>query len=145
MIAKLIELIPRANFVDSSGTPRFIGSATAPVNVDHWTMDISHNLSKKDRLHGFYAIQQRETNEPSQVWQHHPRLRLHRPIGAADLYPERDTHVRSCGWSTKRALDSTAGPPEPRRMRNSTRPTSASVMALASPSDCRRSALPAAV
>ena len=47
MIAKLIELIPRANFVDSSGTPRFIGSATAPVDVDQWTADISHNLSQE--------------------------------------------------------------------------------------------------
>ena len=65
VIAKLIELIPRANFVDSSGTPRFIGSATAPVNVDHWTMDISHNLSEKDRLHGYYAFQRRDFLEPS--------------------------------------------------------------------------------
>jgi Carboxypeptidase regulatory-like domain/TonB dependent receptor len=67
VIAKLIELIPRANFVDSSGTPRFISSATAPVNVDHWTMDISHNLSGKDRLHGYYAIQRVTLSEPSRV------------------------------------------------------------------------------
>ena len=45
VIAKLVELIPRANFVDSSGTPRFISSASAPVNVDQWTTDISYNLS----------------------------------------------------------------------------------------------------
>src|SRR5262249_45670020 len=38
--AKLIQLIPRANFVDSTGTPRFIGSGNAPVNVDSWTMDV---------------------------------------------------------------------------------------------------------
>ena len=65
VIAKLIELIPRANFVDSSGTPRFIGSATAPVNTDHWTIDISHNLGQKDRLHGYYAVQRRDFLEPS--------------------------------------------------------------------------------
>ena len=34
VIARLLDLIPRANFVDSSGTPRFVGSASAPVNVD---------------------------------------------------------------------------------------------------------------
>ena len=62
---KLIELIPRANFVDSSGTPRFIDSATAPVNLDNWTVDISHNLSGRDRLHGYYAYQRRNTTEPS--------------------------------------------------------------------------------
>jgi hypothetical protein len=62
---KLIELLPRANFVDSSGTPRFIGSATAPVNVDHWTLDISHNLSENDRLHGYYAVQRSDFLEPS--------------------------------------------------------------------------------
>ena len=65
VIAKLIELVPRANFVDSSGTPRFIGSATAPVNTDHWTIDISHNLGQKDRLHGYYAVQRRDFLEPS--------------------------------------------------------------------------------
>src|SRR5688572_12825070 len=31
VIARLIELIPRANFIDSSGTPRFVSSTSAPV------------------------------------------------------------------------------------------------------------------
>ncbi|HKE60329.1 MAG TPA: TonB-dependent receptor [Pyrinomonadaceae bacterium] len=65
VIARLINLIPRANFIDSSGTPRFIGAATAPVNIDHWTIDISHNLSERDRLHGYYAIQTRNFIEPN--------------------------------------------------------------------------------
>jgi hypothetical protein len=65
VIAKLIQLIPRANFVDSSGTPRFIGSATAPVNVDNWTIDISHNLTERDRLHGYFALQRKSFLEPS--------------------------------------------------------------------------------
>ncbi len=67
VVLKLIELIPRANFVDSSGTARFIGSATAPVNVDYWTIDINHNLTDRDRLHGFYAIQQVVLSEPSRT------------------------------------------------------------------------------
>jgi hypothetical protein len=65
VIRKLIEFIPRATFADQSGSPRFIGSASAPVNLSHWTADISHNLSTKDRLHAFYAIQQGETKEPT--------------------------------------------------------------------------------
>jgi hypothetical protein len=64
VIVKLMELIPRANLIDSSGAPRFIGSATAPVNVDSWTLDISHNLTEQDRLHGYYAFQRRDTMEP---------------------------------------------------------------------------------
>ncbi len=67
VVSKLIELIPRANFVDSSGTARFIGSGTAPVNVDYWTIDISHNLTERDRLHGFYAIQRVVLSEPSRL------------------------------------------------------------------------------
>jgi hypothetical protein len=65
VIMKLIELIPRANLVDSSGTPRFIGSATAPVNIDNWSIDIGHNLTERDRLHGFYTVQRRNFIEPS--------------------------------------------------------------------------------
>ena len=65
VIAKLIALIPRANFVDSSGTPRLVGSASAPVNVNQWNTDINYNLSERDRLHGYYAVQQAETREPN--------------------------------------------------------------------------------
>jgi hypothetical protein len=66
-IRKLIELIPRANLVDSSGTARFVGSATAPVNIDNWTLDISHNLTGRDRLHAYYAFQRRSFLEPSRT------------------------------------------------------------------------------
>lgn len=65
VIAKLIELIPRANLVDSSNSARFIGSAIAPVNIDHWTIDVSHNLTARDRIHGYFAIQRRNFIEPS--------------------------------------------------------------------------------
>jgi len=65
VIGKLVGLIPRANFVDSSGTPRFIGSASAPVNVDQWTTDINYNFSERDSLHGYHAVQDAETREPN--------------------------------------------------------------------------------
>ena len=65
VIVKLIQLIPRPNFLDSSGEPRFIGSATAPVDVDQWAGDVSYNLSKNSRLHGYYDIQHNDSTEPN--------------------------------------------------------------------------------
>jgi hypothetical protein len=65
VIMKLIDLIPRANFLDSTGTPRLISSATAPVDLDQWTVDISHNLGESDRLHGYYAIHRTAVLEPT--------------------------------------------------------------------------------
>jgi hypothetical protein len=64
VIANLIRLIPRANFIDSSGTPRFISSAPAPVNGDQWGMDISHMLTKSDHLHGYYSAYHTRDLEP---------------------------------------------------------------------------------
>jgi hypothetical protein len=64
VIANLIGLIPRANFIDSSGTPRFISSSSAPVNGDQWGMDISHILTKNDRLHGYYSAYRTKDIEP---------------------------------------------------------------------------------
>src|SRR2546426_864101 len=63
VVAKLVQFIPRANFVDSSGTSRFSGSATAPVNVSQPTIDISHNPTSSDRVHGYYALQRAEIIE----------------------------------------------------------------------------------
>src|SRR5215468_4266788 len=40
----LLPLIPVAN----SGTNRFLGSATAPVDIDQWTGDVRHNVSNAD-------------------------------------------------------------------------------------------------
>ena len=65
VITKLIELIPRTNLVDSSGTPRFVGSATAPVDLDQWTGDVTYNLGSNDRVHGYYDIQRILITEPS--------------------------------------------------------------------------------
>ncbi|HEU4874533.1 MAG TPA: carboxypeptidase regulatory-like domain-containing protein [Pyrinomonadaceae bacterium] len=62
---KLLPLIPRANFVDSSGTSRFVGSANASVNNDQWGVDISYNLGKDDRLHAFYSAYRTELVEPN--------------------------------------------------------------------------------
>lgn len=57
---KLAALIPAAN----SGTT-FLGSAVAPVNIDQETIDIQHNISDNDRLHGYYAFQKDQRGEPT--------------------------------------------------------------------------------
>jgi len=59
VILKLLPLIP----ISSTGLTS--GSATAPVNIDQWTADVSHNFSSKDRLHGYYAFQRDERGEPT--------------------------------------------------------------------------------
>ena len=64
VVKRLIELIPSPNGIVNGG-PGFIGSATAPVNIDQWTIDITHTLSAKDRLHGYYAFQRDERGEPN--------------------------------------------------------------------------------
>src|SRR6266699_2824009 len=59
VILKLLPLIP----ISASGLTS--GSATAPVNIDQWTGDVSHNFSSKDRLHGYYAFQRDARGEPT--------------------------------------------------------------------------------
>jgi hypothetical protein len=61
VIKQLLPLIPTPNV----GTNGFAGSATAPVNIDQGTLDISHNLGVNDRLHGYYALQRDERGEPT--------------------------------------------------------------------------------
>ena len=62
IIQKLLLLIPTAN--DATGG-QFLGSATAPVNIDQFTGDLSHKLSNSDTLHLFYAWQQDKRIEPT--------------------------------------------------------------------------------
>ena len=60
-VVKLLSLVPRANASPS----QFVGSGTAPVDIDQWTIDVSHNLTQNDRLHGYYAIQRDLRGEPT--------------------------------------------------------------------------------
>jgi hypothetical protein len=63
-VAKLATLIPRPNFIDSSGTPRFITSTSAPVHGDQAGLDIVQLLENSDQLHGYYTIYRTNTVEP---------------------------------------------------------------------------------
>ena len=58
-VQKLLALIPR------SSTGFTSGAATAPVNIDQWTVDVSHQFNSNDRLHGYYAFQRDKRGEPS--------------------------------------------------------------------------------
>lgn len=62
---RLIELIPRANATGARGEPLFLGSGTAPVDIDQYTQDINAVLGASDRLHGYYAIQRDKRQEPT--------------------------------------------------------------------------------
>src|SRR5262245_4268446 len=64
-VAKLVKLIPVANFVDSSGTARFIGSVDAPVDTNHLAIDVSDNLDDHNHLHGYYALHRIAIVEPT--------------------------------------------------------------------------------
>lgn len=63
VVRNLLKYIPPPNaFVNN--VARFLGSGTAPVNLDQGTIDIGVNLGDKDRIHGYYAIQQDLRGEP---------------------------------------------------------------------------------
>jgi hypothetical protein len=64
VIQQLIPLIPRANFFDAAGTPRFVGSAPAVADTDRWTLDVRHNAGRNDRLQAFYGSQHVRAQEP---------------------------------------------------------------------------------
>ena len=64
----LLPLIPLPTSIDVvNGVPvgRFAGAGTAPVDIDQWTGDVSHNFSANDRLHGYYAFQRDKRGEPN--------------------------------------------------------------------------------
>jgi len=59
-VQALLPLIPLAN----SGTNQFAGSATAPVNIEQGTANVSYLLNANNRLNFYYAIQRDQRNEP---------------------------------------------------------------------------------
>jgi hypothetical protein len=61
---RLLALIPEPNTVGSRGEGRFVGSATAPVNIDQWTGDLNHLFGASDTLHAYYAFQKDLRGEP---------------------------------------------------------------------------------
>jgi hypothetical protein len=67
VVRSLIDLIPRATQIDDRGVGRFVGWADAPVEVDQWAGDLTHQFGPTQRLHGFYAIQRDRRTEPLEL------------------------------------------------------------------------------
>jgi hypothetical protein len=65
VVRNLLPLIPQANAVGSRGEARFIGTGTAPVDIDQFTGDLSHQFGSSDRVHAYYAWQRDERGEPN--------------------------------------------------------------------------------
>jgi hypothetical protein len=60
-VTKLLPLIPTVN----SGTNLFVGSATAPVDIDQGTANINHDFNQSDRVNGYFAFQRDLRQEPT--------------------------------------------------------------------------------
>ena len=60
VIQKLLPLIPQQN----SGTGQFVSSATANVNIDQGTANVSHTFSDSHRINAYYAFQHDLRGEP---------------------------------------------------------------------------------
>jgi len=62
---RLLALIPTANATGAAGEARFVGSATAPVDIDQFTGDVRHNVNNADAVHWYYAWQRDQRGEPT--------------------------------------------------------------------------------
>jgi hypothetical protein len=61
----LLGILPAANG-SLNGGPAFLGSATAPVDIDQGTADLHHNFNDIDSIHGYYVYQRDLRGEPAQ-------------------------------------------------------------------------------
>ena len=90
---QLLQYIPESN-ATVNGAARFVGSAIAPVNIDQWTGDVSHNAGVNDVVHGYYAFQRDLRQEPTLALNTIPGFgdtrHSHRQIGTVN-----ETHVFS--------------------------------------------------
>jgi carboxypeptidase family protein/TonB-dependent receptor-like protein len=64
-VLRLLPLIPRPNYFDVDGTPRFIGSAFASVDENTWTADVRHTAGPRNRILVFFGRQQIRGIEPT--------------------------------------------------------------------------------
>lgn len=97
---KLAALIPEANVINPPTTPggpsiyQFVSSATAPVNIDQGTMDVTHEFNQADHLHAYYAIQWDKRGEPNLQGNNIPGFGDHRQ-SRRQILALNETHVFS--------------------------------------------------
>src|SRR5262245_20848637 len=61
----LLTYIPLGNTTDANGQARLLAAGTAPVDIDQHTIDLRHTLAANDSLHGYYAYQKDQRQEPN--------------------------------------------------------------------------------
>ena len=91
---RLIPLIPRANYFDADGTPRFVGAADARVDENTWTADVRHNAGTRDRLLVFFGRQRIDRRRAELAGHQHSRIRPAARDHQGHADGERDAHVR---------------------------------------------------
>lgn len=96
VIRRLIELIPRANFFDADGTPRFVGSAFASVDTDTWTVDLRQSVGARGRFNVFFGREQTRGIEPGSQGTSIPGFGQTRRISKRTLTVN-ETHVFASG------------------------------------------------
>ncbi len=106
VVRRLIPLIPRANYSDADGTPRFVGAANARVDQHTWTADARHNAGTRDRLLVFFGRQQVEGVEPTQLGTNIPGFGLRRAITWTTLTVN-ETHMFGAGLLNEARLGRT--------------------------------------
>ena len=106
VVRRLIPLIPRANYSDADGTPRFVGAANATVDQDTWTADARHNAGTRDRLLVFFGRQRLEGLEPTQLGTNIPGFGLRRSVTWTTLTVN-ETHMFGAGLLNEARLGRT--------------------------------------
>jgi hypothetical protein len=94
IVARLVPLIPRANYFDADGTPRFVGAATATVDENTWTMDLRHHAGRRDRVSAFFGRQEIDAIEPTSQGTNIPGFGQRRAITKTTLTVN-ETHTFS--------------------------------------------------
>ena len=96
IVRQLIPLIPRANYFDADGTPRFVGAANARVDENTWTADARHNVGTRDRLLAYFGHQRITGVEPSSQGTNIPGFGQRRAISKTTLTVN-ETHMFGAG------------------------------------------------
>jgi len=106
-VARLMPLIPRANYFDADGTPHFIGSAAAFVNENTWTADLRHNAGTGDRIQVFMGRQQVHPAEPTSQGASIPGFGITRHIWKS-TFTASETHSFGAGLLNEARFGETA-------------------------------------
>ena len=96
VVARLIPLLPRANYVDAAGTSRFVGAADASVDENTWTADVRHSAGARDRLLAFFGRQRITGVEPVPQGTNVPGFGQRRAITKTTLTVN-ETHMFGAG------------------------------------------------